>query len=131
MPYIPPVTSPNIEKLLGYLNKSQWHNVSSHFSSYVRKEYDSLMDRLHDDEAIYRNLTLMIEYSEMGRFSEAKHLVDEANKEHQDLINRLTELALNQSKVRKRKMSDNYFYVRVCEFFCCYIFSSLRSLLKL
>jgi hypothetical protein len=97
MPYIPPVTSPNIEKLMTYLNKSQWHNVSAHFASYVRKEYESFMEKLDDDEEVFRNLRLMIEYSEMGRFSEAKNLIDVAYKEHQHMIARLTEL--NHNKV--------------------------------
>ncbi|XP_045204350.2 uncharacterized protein LOC123557131 isoform X2 [Mercenaria mercenaria] len=113
MPYQIPVTSPNIEKLFHYLQKSQWHNVSANFSGFVRKEFETHLDKLEEEEELYRNLKLMIEYSEMGRFSEAKNLTDTAHKEFQLLLNKLTEL--NQIKHTSRRAhqkpienQDNY-----------------------
>lgn len=94
MPFHQPVKSPNLEKLFLYLQKSQWHNVSASFAGFVKKEFETNLDKLEEDDATYRNMKLMVEYSEIGKFSEAKNLVDPAYKEYTEMLNRLTELQL-------------------------------------
>lgn len=94
MSYHQVATSPIIEKLFQYLQKSQWHKVSTYFSEFVRKEFEENLRKLEDDEVMYKNLKLMVDYSEMGRYSEAKSLLDPAYKDYQEMLNKLTEMKL-------------------------------------
>ncbi|WAQ97965.1 hypothetical protein MAR_022338 [Mya arenaria] len=106
MPLHPPVKSPNIEKLFNYLQKSQWHNVSASFSGFVRKEFEEDLTKLEEDEGMYRDLKLMIEYAEMGRFSEARNLMDPAFKEYQAILHNLDELHLTKSARHRAQYTD-------------------------
>ncbi|KAH3833564.1 hypothetical protein DPMN_106875 [Dreissena polymorpha] len=106
MPLHTPVKSPNIDKLFHYLQKSQWHNVSANFSGFVRKEYESNLEKLEDDETAFRNLKLMIEYAEMGRFSEAKNLIDASFKEYTSMLQRMEEIQMMKSPRYKGSYSD-------------------------
>lgn len=94
MPFNQPVKSPNLEKLFLYLQKSQWHNISANFAGFVRKEFETNLEKLEEDDSTYRNIKLMVEYAEMGRFSEAKNLIDPAHKEYSEMLNTLTEMQL-------------------------------------
>lgn len=95
MSYARPVTCPNLEKLFNYLNKSLWHNVSTNFTSCVRREYNANMEKL-EDRGRYPNLSYMIQYSDMGKFSEAKQHVDSATKEYEDMLSKLQQLKLEK-----------------------------------
>ena len=94
MPFHQPATSPNLEKLFLYLQKSQWHNVSANFSGFVKKEFESNLDRLDVDAGVFRNMKMMVEFAEIGHFSEAKDLIDPAHKEFSEMVNKMTELQL-------------------------------------
>jgi len=51
--------------------------------------------KLGEDERHFRELRLMIEFSEMGRFSEARNLLEAAGREFDALLKELEELRLS------------------------------------
>lgn len=82
---------PNTEKLFMYVQKGSWHNVTPSSTGFVKKEYFQHLAELEADEREYKSLRLMIEHAEMGRYTEAKNLFNDAHTQFQNMVSLVME----------------------------------------
>ena len=87
---------PNTEKLFMYVQRGQWHNVTPSSTGFVKKEFQKQLQDLQMDEKDCKELKLMIEYAEMGKYTEAKNIMNEAHKQYQDMVS----LTMDRRQVR-------------------------------
>ena len=82
---------PNTEKLFLYVQRSQWHNVTPSSTNFVKKEFNQNLYEIQGQEKDYKELRFMIEHAEMGRYTEAKNLMNEAYKQFQHMVSLIME----------------------------------------
>ena len=81
---------PNTEKLFLYVKHGHWHNVSASSTRFVKNEYQRCVNDLQVDEKDYENLKLMIDYAEMGKYTEARRIMDSARTQYDKLCGLIT-----------------------------------------
>ena len=88
---------PNTEKLFMYVQRGFWHNITPSSTGFVKKEYFQYLTELQADEEDYKQLRLMIEHAEMGRYTEAKNLMNDAYTQFQNMVS----LVMEKRQVRQ------------------------------
>ena len=91
---------PNTEKLFLYVKHGHWHNVSASSTRFVKNEYQRCVNDLQVDEKDYENLKLMIDYAEMGKYTEARRIMDSARTQYDKLCGLITGMRQVQNEPR-------------------------------